>query len=254
VRKHFQQRVAIGILTNWVSVVRLGLEVELTETAPVPSIQDTSPEKALHSEGNRDIIKEKSERIAVQPTTEKTVERGALGALKKYWKKVRNVTSPCSMETHRRVPGVRHDFFRPFRIQRFDYEPFWHRREQASSILDTFERVLLPPANESSRERAARMQREVEVKVISDAIDKQIAQERGQASQRRQIKVLLFGQSESGKSTLLKRRWHHNGRWVRALMTVTNVVARVPAPLCTKRISGAVPRLAIRHLFDYRTI
>jgi flagellar biosynthesis GTPase FlhF len=87
--------------------------------------------------------------------------------------------------------------------------------------------ALQPPVDETPEERAARERDEAAARKVSDAIDEQIRTEkvravdlvvpaarsahslcnRLQAAQRKQkkpVKVLLLGQSESGKSTTLK--------------------------------------------------
>jgi hypothetical protein len=80
-----------------------------------------------------------------------------------------------------------------------------NRRRRTFSHPDAFDSVTLPPANESAPERAARVQREREERAVSDNIDAQLVRDRQHARKHREIKVLLLGQSESGKSTTLKR-------------------------------------------------
>ena len=60
----------------------------------------------------------------------------------------------------------------------------------------------LPRKDETPQERAQRERDEARAKAVSDAIDKQIEQDKV-AFQRYQkaIKILLLGQSESGQST-----------------------------------------------------
>ena len=82
------------------------------------------------------------------------------------------------------------------------------RRSRSLSYTDDdpLSKALLPPANESEEERLARLQRESEAKKISDDIDEQIKLEKAALKRRRgQVRVLLLGQSESGKSTTLKQ-------------------------------------------------
>ncbi|KAG1727532.1 guanine nucleotide binding protein, alpha subunit [Suillus lakei] len=65
--------------------------------------------------------------------------------------------------------------------------------------------ISAPPPNESSHERAAREEREVEAQRISDLIDDEIRAERAVRKKEEDVvKILLLGQSESGKSTTLK--------------------------------------------------
>ncbi|KAJ7061270.1 G-protein alpha subunit [Mycena amicta] len=66
--------------------------------------------------------------------------------------------------------------------------------------------VLQPPPGESPTELTARLAKEQEDKRVSDAIDDALRKERNDRKKRgkREVKVLLLGQSESGKSTVLK--------------------------------------------------
>ncbi|EGO29383.1 hypothetical protein SERLADRAFT_457028 [Serpula lacrymans var. lacrymans S7.9] len=74
-----------------------------------------------------------------------------------------------------------------------------------SSDDDPLARAIAPPLNESLAEREVRIHEEQEAKRISDAIDDELNRQR-QAEKKgpKPIKILLLGQSESGKSTTLK--------------------------------------------------
>jgi hypothetical protein len=64
---------------------------------------------------------------------------------------------------------------------------------------DPLSRVLEPPANETSEQRAVREAKEAEARRVSDRIDEQIKSEKQANSRSRaQVKVLLLGQGESG--------------------------------------------------------
>ncbi|PIL27629.1 hypothetical protein GSI_10781 [Ganoderma sinense ZZ0214-1] len=65
--------------------------------------------------------------------------------------------------------------------------------------------VLAPPPNETEEQRQIRLAAEAEAKRISDAIDEEL-QRQAKAEKRgpKPVKILLLGQSESGKSTTLK--------------------------------------------------
>jgi hypothetical protein len=68
---------------------------------------------------------------------------------------------------------------------------------------DPLTAALAPPPNETPEQRAAREQREVAARAVSQAIDEDIAKEKkALAKKRKAVKVLLLGQSESG--TFLK--------------------------------------------------
>ena len=63
--------------------------------------------------------------------------------------------------------------------------------------------VTAPPPNETPDEKAAREEREAEAQRISDQIDDELRAEKVALKKQEQIvKILLLGQSESGKSTL----------------------------------------------------
>ena len=65
--------------------------------------------------------------------------------------------------------------------------------------------ALEPPPNETPSERWAREQAEAQARRISDQIDSEIKAEKMAMKKRKPpIKVLLLGQSESGKSTTVK--------------------------------------------------
>ncbi|KAK7439798.1 hypothetical protein VKT23_017373 [Stygiomarasmius scandens] len=70
---------------------------------------------------------------------------------------------------------------------------------------DPFDEVLKPPSNESPEECALRMQREEQARQISMAIDASIKAERQARKKKRIVRLLLLGQSESGKSTTLRQ-------------------------------------------------
>ncbi|KAA1478081.1 guanine nucleotide binding protein, alpha subunit [Dentipellis sp. KUC8613] len=74
------------------------------------------------------------------------------------------------------------------------------------SLSDPLARVLRPPKDETPEQRERRLADEHEAKKISDSIDQQIRIESAERKKTKaDIKVLLLGQSESGKSTTLKQ-------------------------------------------------
>ncbi|EPQ52636.1 G-protein alpha subunit [Gloeophyllum trabeum ATCC 11539] len=65
---------------------------------------------------------------------------------------------------------------------------------------------MRPPESETDAQRRARLEKEQESKRISDEIDEQIRQEREKLKKYKEdVKLLLLGQAESGKSTLQKQ-------------------------------------------------
>ncbi|KAH9033514.1 guanine nucleotide binding protein, alpha subunit [Lactarius pseudohatsudake] len=74
------------------------------------------------------------------------------------------------------------------------------------SSNDPFEAVLRPPPDETPAQREMRILAEQQAKQVSDAIDEQLRVERVELKRARpDVKILLLGQSESGKSTTLKQ-------------------------------------------------
>ncbi|KAF7289981.1 hypothetical protein MIND_01373400 [Mycena indigotica] len=79
------------------------------------------------------------------------------------------------------------------------------RRRRSLEDGDPFALILAPPEGETPEQRDVRLLLEKEAKQISDAIDEQLSRERQQDKKgTKPVKVLLLGQSESGKSTTLK--------------------------------------------------
>ena len=75
-----------------------------------------------------------------------------------------------------------------------------------NNVADPFEAVLRPPLEETPAQRDVRIRAERNAKRVSDAIDEQLRTERADLKRKRaDVKILLLGQSESGKSTTLKR-------------------------------------------------
>ncbi|KAI8986746.1 G-alpha-domain-containing protein [Trametes punicea] len=68
-----------------------------------------------------------------------------------------------------------------------------------------------PPPNETELERAVRLEEECEAKIVSESIDRALEDERQSTRRERksETKLLLLGQSESGKSTMLKNFQMH---------------------------------------------
>ena len=81
-----------------------------------------------------------------------------------------------------------------------------HPRPRGRTLSDPLAAALLPPPDESPIEREVRLKAEIDAKKVSDSIDEMIRQERNdQKKSKAEVNVLLLGQSESGKSTTLKR-------------------------------------------------
>lgn len=69
---------------------------------------------------------------------------------------------------------------------------------------DPLSRAIAPPANERADERARRERAESYARTVSEEIDKMLLRDKDKSHKKRAIKLLLLGQSESGKSTTLK--------------------------------------------------
>lgn len=70
---------------------------------------------------------------------------------------------------------------------------------------DPLDILLLPPADETGEERAVRLEREEEARRVSASIDASIKAEKAASRKKRVVRLLLLGQSESGKSTTLRQ-------------------------------------------------
>ncbi|CDO77298.1 hypothetical protein BN946_scf184753.g48 [Trametes cinnabarina] len=73
------------------------------------------------------------------------------------------------------------------------------------SLSDPLAAALLPPAGETAEQREARLRQEEEAKQRSECIDKMLKHDEKSRRRKKTVKVLLLGQSESGKSTTLKQ-------------------------------------------------
>ncbi|KXN81891.1 Guanine nucleotide-binding protein alpha-4 subunit [Leucoagaricus sp. SymC.cos] len=71
--------------------------------------------------------------------------------------------------------------------------------------VDPFDEYLRTPPDEAPEERAVRLAREEEARQVSAAIDASIKAERNARRKKRIVRLLLLGQSESGKSTTLRQ-------------------------------------------------
>lgn len=75
-------------------------------------------------------------------------------------------------------------------------------------LADPFEAALRPPPGETPAQRDARILAEQRAKQVSDAIDERLRIERAELKKSSpDVRILLLGQSESGKSTTLKRTY-----------------------------------------------
>ncbi|KAF9644851.1 G-alpha-domain-containing protein [Thelephora ganbajun] len=72
--------------------------------------------------------------------------------------------------------------------------------------VDPLAQITAPPVNETPDQRRTRECKEAEARKISEQIDEALKAEReeGKAKRKNRLKILLLGQSESGKSTTVK--------------------------------------------------
>ena len=84
-------------------------------------------------------------------------------------------------------------------------------RSRSPSVYSTDDPLafaIRPPATETEEERGIRMALEMEARRNSDLIDEDLRAEREKMKRRKatgEVKLLLLGQAESGKSTLQKQ-------------------------------------------------
>lgn len=90
-------------------------------------------------------------------------------------------------------------------MRRQKTEPSGIMNGRRRSLSDPLAAALRPPENETPAERDKRVVAEEKAKQVSDGIDDMIRAEKKEKKVKQEVKVLLLGQSESGKSTTLKR-------------------------------------------------
>lgn len=101
------------------------------------------------------------------------------------------------------------------------------------TLSDPLAAAIAPPPNESEEERTRRVQAEVDAKRNSERIDELLRQERTEKKKARpEVNVLLLGQSESGKSTTLKREFKFSLCRVAQLRWVLGVHVLLAVALC----------------------
>ena len=94
---------------------------------------------------------------------------------------------------------------------KLDALPPTPQKPRRRTLSDPLAAALLPPPDESPIDREVRLKAEIDAKKVSDSIDDMIRQERiEQKKSKTTVNVLLLGQSESGKSTTLKRELLHD--------------------------------------------
>ncbi|THH30997.1 hypothetical protein EUX98_g3185 [Antrodiella citrinella] len=76
---------------------------------------------------------------------------------------------------------------------------------QGQYSSDPLDAALRPPLDETEEEKAQRLAEEAEAKRISHEIDETIRLEKQQRRKGKAVRLLLLGQSESGKSTTLRQ-------------------------------------------------
>lgn len=110
-----------------------------------------------------------------------------------------------------------------------------HSRSRTYS--DPLSAAIAPPPDESPEERTRRVQAESDAKRHSERIDELLQLEKLEKKKARaEVNVLLLGQSESGKSTTLKREsFSFPSHWVVQLLRPAFCVLPSPfPPMCTR--------------------
>ncbi|KIJ36648.1 hypothetical protein M422DRAFT_260998, partial [Sphaerobolus stellatus SS14] len=104
--------------------------------------------------------------------------------------------------------------------------------------------MTAPPEGETPEEAVERIKREKVASKISDDIDKELLKEAQAAKKRDCIKILLLGQSESGKSTVLK---NFQKRYDPAAFNRERAVWRAVCQLNVVRSFGIILDILNRH-------
>ncbi|KAG5350495.1 hypothetical protein C0989_010802 [Termitomyces sp. Mn162] len=97
---------------------------------------------------------------------------------------------------------------------------------------DPLTKAMAPPPDESEAERQVRLAAEKEAQKRSDAIDEELNRQRINEKKTKCIRILLLGQSESGKSTTLKnfQLFHSNKlNVVRSVKLILHAMTEVQA-------------------------
>lgn len=82
--------------------------------------------------------------------------------------------------------------------------PLLPRSSRRSFLDDPLTLAIAPPIDETPDQRLARELAEAEAKRRNDEIDEQLRRERESGKKKKPVKLLLLGQSESGKTATLK--------------------------------------------------
>jgi hypothetical protein len=107
-----------------------------------------------------------------------------------------------------------------------------------------------PPPDETVQQKAQREKQEAEARRVSDEIDEGLKRDKAALKKEREliVKVLLLGQSESGKSTTLKSWFlprvfrHCDARTDR--LSLNFLVCRFSSSLCSRFVEGGAYFLA----------
>ncbi len=122
------------------------------------------------------------------------------------------------------------------------------------TISDPLAAALQPPVDESPVARELRLKAEIDAKKVSDSIDDMIRQERNDRKRSKpEVSVLLLGQSESGKSTTLKRESSRRHFFPALPITCGNILTssnRVPAPALSLCIPRRAHSMESRHISE----
>ena len=123
------------------------------------------------------------------------------------------------------------------------------QRPLGRALSDPLTAALQPPANETQLERENRVRRELEAKKRSDSIDRALRDDDRRSRRRKVVKVLLLGQSESGKSTTLKRECRQPFLFFLSVFPSFSCVFLVPRGLGNSghAMSACTQRMLHRH-------
>jgi ATPase subunit of ABC transporter with duplicated ATPase domains len=131
---------------------------------------------------------------------------------------------------------------------RLPTNPFFTMPRTSSLTPDPLTIAAAPPPNETQEQQAKRLERENEARRVSNEIDEKLRAEGAALKKNRTVKLLLLGQSESGKTTTLKSMLSDLSL---SNFAFANDVQRFSTNSCAKSVGTVRVQTAPRHWADF---